>query len=63
MGENSKSEVIDIKLKDEENVSIENINLKYDQFVAWFIFYTMLSFGLRERFCACNVSLLSGADF
>ena len=28
MGENSKSEVIDIKLKDEENVSIENINLK-----------------------------------
>ena len=28
MGENSKSEVIDIKLKDEENLSIENINLK-----------------------------------
>ena len=28
MGENSKSEVIDIKLKDEENISIENINLK-----------------------------------
>ena len=28
MGENSKSEVIDIKLKDEEDVSIENINLK-----------------------------------
>jgi len=28
MGENSKSEVVDIKLKDEENVSIENINLK-----------------------------------
>ena len=28
MGENSKSEVIDIKLKDEENVSIEKINLK-----------------------------------
>ena len=28
MGENSKSEVIDIKLKDEENVGIENINLK-----------------------------------
>ena len=28
MGENSKSEVIDIKLKDEENVSIENINIK-----------------------------------
>ena len=28
MGENSKSEVIDIKLKDEENVTIENINLK-----------------------------------
>ena len=28
MGENSKSEVIDIKLKDEENVNIENIELK-----------------------------------
>ena len=28
MGENSKSEVIDIKLKDEEDVRIENINLK-----------------------------------
>ena len=28
MGENSKSEVIDIKLKDEESVNIENINLK-----------------------------------
>ena len=28
MGENSKSEVIDIKLKDEENINIENIELK-----------------------------------
>ena len=28
MGENSKSEVIDVKLKDEENVNIENIELK-----------------------------------
>ncbi len=28
MGENSKSEVIDLKLKDEENVNIENIELK-----------------------------------
>ncbi len=28
MGENSKSEVIDIKLKDEENLNIENIELK-----------------------------------
>tara|TARA_Y100001970_G_C14199099_1_gene840010 strand:+ start:158 stop:850 length:693 start_codon:yes stop_codon:yes gene_type:complete len=28
MGENSKSEVIDIKLKDEENVKIENIELR-----------------------------------
>ena len=28
MGENSKSEVIDIKLKDEENINIESIELK-----------------------------------
>ena len=28
MGENSKSEVIDIKLKDEENINVENIELK-----------------------------------
>ena len=28
MGENSKSEVIDIKLKDDENINIENIELK-----------------------------------
>ena len=28
MGENSKSEVIDIKIKDEEKVKIENIELK-----------------------------------
>ena len=28
MGENSRSEVIDIKLKDEENINIENIELK-----------------------------------
>ena len=28
MGENSKSEVTDIKLKDEENINIENIELK-----------------------------------
>ena len=28
MGENSKSEVIDIKLKDEENINIEKIKLK-----------------------------------
>ena len=28
MGENSKSEVIDIKLKDEEHINIENIKLK-----------------------------------
>ena len=28
MGENSKSEVIDIKLKEDENVKIDNINLK-----------------------------------
>ena len=28
MGENSKSEVIDIKLKDDENINVENIELK-----------------------------------
>ena len=28
MGENSKSEVIDIKLKDQENINVENIELK-----------------------------------
>ncbi|MDC3158010.1 MBL fold metallo-hydrolase, partial [Candidatus Pelagibacter sp.] len=28
MGENSKSEVIDIKLKDDENINVENIKLK-----------------------------------
>ena len=39
MGENSKSEVIDIKVKDNEKINIENIELKamYTQVIRLFL--------------------------